>query len=304
MLNSLPTLFLNNLVPILLVAGIGYTLGRWLNVDPRSVSRVVFYALSPFLIFDLLANSELNSSDFFRIGGFAVFQILTLGIIAWIIGRLLKLERKLFAATLLTVILINGGNYGLSLNLFAFGESALAHASIYFVVSAIAMYTAGVAIASMGSMDWKRSLLELLKTPTIYGVLVGMTFNSLNWELPLFLNRTVALLSDATIPSMLLVLGLQLQKNSHTWNFKALALSASLRLLAGPALAIATAGFFGLQGVARQAGVLEASMPPAVMCTIIATEYDAEPAFVTTVVFVSTLISPLTLTPLLAYLGA
>ncbi|MBT3392209.1 MAG: AEC family transporter [Chloroflexi bacterium] len=304
MLNSLPTLFLNNLVPILLVAGIGYLLGRWLNVDPRSVSRVVFYALSPFLIFDLLANSELSSSDFLRIGSFAVFQILTLGIAAWIIGRLLKLERKLFAATLLTVILINGGNYGLSLNLFAFGEAALAHASIYFVVSAIAMYTAGVAIASMGTMDWKRSLLELLKTPTIYGVIVGMTFNSQNWELPLFLNRTVSLLSDATIPSMLLVLGLQLQNNTHTWNFKALALSASLRLLAGPALAIATAGLFGLQGVARQAGILEASMPPAVMCTILATEYDVEPAFVTTVVFVSTLVSPLTLTPLLAYLGA
>ena len=144
-------------------------------------------------------------------------------------------------------------------------EAALAHASIYFVVSAIAMYTAGVAIASMGTMDWKRSLLELLKTPTIYGVIVGMTFNSQNWELPLFLNRTVSLLSDATIPSMLLVLGLQLQNNTHTWNFKALALSASLRLLAGPALAIATAGLFGLQGVARQAGILEASMPPAVM---------------------------------------
>ena len=304
MLTSLPTLFLNNLVPILLVAGIGYLLGRWLHVDPRSVSRVVFYALSPFLIFDLIANSELSNSDFIRIGSFAVVQILTLGIAAWIIGRLLKLERKLFAATLLTVILINGGNYGLSLNLFAFGETALAHASIYFVVSAIAMYTVGVAIASMGTMSWKRSLLELLKTPTIYGVLVGMTFNSLNWELPLFLNRTVSLLSDATIPSMLLVLGLQLQNTTRSWNFKALALSASLRLLAGPALAIATASIFGLQGVARQAGIIEASMPPAVMCTILATEYDVEPAFVTTVVFVSTLISPLTLTPLLAYLGA
>ena len=45
-------------------------------------------------------------------------------------------------------------------------------------------------------------------------------------------------------------------------------------------------------------------MPWAVLSTILATEYDAEPVFVTTAVFVSTLLSPLTLTPLLLILGA
>ena len=45
-------------------------------------------------------------------------------------------------------------------------------------------------------------------------------------------------------------------------------------------------------------------MPTAVMSTILATEYEAEPAFVTTAVFASTLLSPLTLTPLLLILGA
>jgi predicted permease len=58
-----------------------------------------------------------------------------------------------------------------------------------------------------------------------------------------------------------------------------------------------------LQGSALQAGVTEASMPTAVMATVLATEYDVEPAFVTTVVTTTTLLSPLTLTPLLALLG-
>jgi predicted permease len=60
---------------------------------------------------------------------------------------------------------------------------------------------------------------------------------------------------------------------------------------------------FGLQGATRQASILEASMPTAVMCTILATEFDVEPAFVTSVVFVTTILSPLTITPLLSYLG-
>jgi predicted permease len=37
---------------------------------------------------------------------------------------------------------------------------------------------------------------------------------------------------------------------------------------------------------------------------VLATEYNVEPSFVTAAVFTSTLLSPLTLTPLLAFLGA
>jgi predicted permease len=45
-------------------------------------------------------------------------------------------------------------------------------------------------------------------------------------------------------------------------------------------------------------------MPTAVMATVLATEFDVHPAFVTTVVTTTTLLSPLMLTPLLAFLGA
>ena len=53
-----------------------------------------------------------------------------------------------------------------------------------------------------------------------------------------------------------------------------------------------------------KAGVIEAATPTAVLSTVLSTEFDTEPAFVTSVVFTTTLLSPLTLTPLLAYLGA
>jgi predicted permease len=59
-----------------------------------------------------------------------------------------------------------------------------------------------------------------------------------------------------------------------------------------------------MAGPAQQAVVLEAGMPVAVLTTILATEFDVEPTFVTTAVLITTLLSPLTLTPLLAILGA
>ena len=77
-----------------------------------------------------------------------------------------------------------------------------------------------------------------------------------------------------------------------------------MRLLVSPVVALAMASLFQLQGPAYQAGVTEAAMPTAVMTTVLATEFEIEPAFISTVVTMTTLLSPLTLTPLLAYLGA
>jgi predicted permease len=44
-------------------------------------------------------------------------------------------------------------------------------------------------------------------------------------------------------------------------------------------------------------------MPVAVITTILALEFELAPEFVTSAVFISTLASPLTLTPLIAYLS-
>jgi len=75
-----------------------------------------------------------------------------------------------------------------------------------------------------------------------------------------------------------------------------------LSLVATPIAAFGVAHLLGLKGAAFQAGVLQASMPTAVITTILALEFDVSPNFVTSVVCLTTLLSPLTLTLLIAYL--
>ena len=303
-MSNLLSLFANNLLPILLVAGTGYIAGRWLNVEARSISRVVFYIFSPCLIFDLLTTSQLSNSDMLRMVAFAVTSIFTVGMLTFLVGRVIRLERKMLVAVMITTVTINAGNYGLSLNLFAFGEEALAYASLFFVTSAILTYTFGVVIASMGKASLGTAIKGLIKIPTVYAVILALVFIYMNWELPLPLNRSVSLLADASIPGMLVVLGLQLQNNHRTHNWRALSLANGMRLLGGAGVGFILAAIIGLQGMAYNAAVLQSSMPTAVLSTILATEYDVEPTFVTTAVFGSTILSPLTLTPLLMILGA
>jgi predicted permease len=303
-LTDLLIIFSNNLLPILLAAGAGFLVARYLGVTPKSVSQIAFYIFSPCLIFDLLTSSKLDGDDILQMVGYTIVVVLAIGVIAAIIGYVLNFERSILVALLLTVMFGNAGNYGLSLTLFSFGEDALAYASIYFATTAILVYTVGVVLASLGKSSLKDAFVGLFKVPVLYAVILALIFNRLDFTLPLSVDRTVSLLADAAIPVMLVLMGIQLYNSNRSKHTFAIGLSNTLRLVVSPVLAIGVGILFRLDGPAFQAGVLESAVPTAVLMTVLGIEYNIEPAFMTTAVFTSTLLSPLTVTPLLMYLGA
>ncbi len=300
---SLLTLFLDNLLPILLAAATGYFLTHWRKIDARDLSLVTFNILSPCLIINIITESRLGNGEIVQMVGFGFVVMILVGLVAWLGGRLLKLDRKMQAALLISTMFMNAGNYGLPLAQFVYGDQGLAYASVYFVSMVMLSYTLGVVIVSMGSMSLPRALLNLVKIPTIYALVLALLLVQTGWQLPLPVDRVIGLLGDAAIPMMLIILGIQLQQVRWSGSFKPIVLATTIKLVIGPLIAIGINWVYGLQGVAQQAGILQSGMPTAVMTTVLATEFDTEPAFVTAVVFTGTLLSAFTLTPLLAYLG-
>jgi len=303
-LSHLLTLFANNILPIFLATGTGYLLSKFKNINPRTVSAVAFYIFSPFLVFNLLTKSPINGDEMTKIVAVTVSTILVLGALVWLIGYALKVERRLLAAVMIAAMFGNAGNYGLSLTFFAFGSDGMAYAGVYFVTTATLINSLGVVIASLGSTNLRGALIGLLKVPSIYAVLLALLANYLRWSPPVPLERTISVLADAAVPTLLILLGIQLHKTQWYRGIQALSLSTGMRLIVSPALAFIFAMLFGLNGTAQQAIIAESATPTAVMATVLATEYNIKPAFITTAVFISTLISPLTITPILALLGA
>ena len=64
----------------------------------------------------------------------------------------------------------NSGNYALPVVLFAFGHEALAFASVYFVTSAILIYTVGILVAASGRGSVRRRAAGLFRVPAVYAV--------------------------------------------------------------------------------------------------------------------------------------
>ncbi|MGH2523122.1 MAG: AEC family transporter, partial [Anaerolineales bacterium] len=212
----------------------------------------------------------------------------------------------LLAALIVAAVFVNGGNYGLAVNKFAFGDEALARAVVYYVFSTLGVYTLGVSVASLGKRPPREALMQVFTLPASYALLGAGGLRLTGWQVPELLDRAITLASQAAIPVMLVLLGLQIaEARRQAWpreRFGLIAVASLLQLVVAPLVGLLLATLLGLTGVTRQAAILEASMPTAVITTILAVEYDLDAAFVTGTVILSTLLSPLTLTPLIAYL--
>jgi hypothetical protein len=299
---AIVSVFFSDILPIFLIAGVGYLLAMRLPAGVKTLAHVVFYALIPCFAFRMLVTSKMTGADAGRMAVLAVLVMAAMGLVARVAATPLRLSRPELSAFLLVVMFSNGGNYGLPVVLFAFGNEALAHASVYFVTSSILTYTVGVFLAASGRRSAPRAILGIAKIPALYGVAAAALVLATGISVPVTLMRPVQLLADAAIPIMILVLGMQLQRAAAPERPVVVASAAALSLIAAPFVALELTWLLGLTGSARQAGVALASMPTAVVTTILALEFDLAPAFVTNVVFITTLLSPLTLAPLIAYL--
>jgi len=302
-ISALFSVFANNILPIILLSGAGFVLAKMLDIQSRSLGRVVFYVFSPVLIFDLLVKNKLNLSEAAGVIGFTLSIILVMGALTLALGRLFKLERPALISILITTMFANTGNYGLPLVSFAFGDKALSYAGIYFVTTTFLFYSLGVLLASLGHMNFKEAALGLFRIPTLYAVALAIIINVWSINIPAPLTRAVDLASGGTIPLMLILLGVELSRVELSSNMRALQLSVGLRLLIAPLGALLLAALFGIHGFAREGAVTQASMPSMVSATVLATEYQLDSKLITAIIFISTILSPLTLTPLLVLLG-
>ena len=138
--------------------------------------------------------------------------------------------------------------------------------------------------------------------PSLYGLAAALLVRAGGHPVPEAIMRPIEMLSDAALPVMILVLGMQLERAVWPARPGIVVLAVGISLLVAPVVALALAALLGITGAARQSAVILSSMPVAVITTILALEFGLAPEFVTSAVFLSTLASPLTLTPLIAYL--
>ena len=298
---ELASIFLNILLPVFALVLIGYLAGPRLGMEPRTLSKLAYYILVPAFIFNVFSKAEVQLDLALRMAAF--FIVVTAGtiVVAFLAARLLGAGPQLVAAYVLIAAFGNVGNFGLPVIDFKVGSAGMLPASIFFLTGSTFGFLVGVMAATWnrGGTRWK-AVWAAFTTPGVIAVLPAFLVNWLDIPMPMFVDRAVALMAGALIPIMLITLGIQLAGMGRPHIDRHVVTSSLVRLLVSPALALLLVGFFGITGIERSVGIVQAAMPAAVLTSLIALEHDLIPDFVTTAVLFSTLASAITLTIVLA----
>ena len=294
--------FLNVVTPVFILVVIGYFVGPRLKIDARSLSRTAYFVFIPAFVFNIISEAKIDSELALQMLSFILVAQIAVALLGFLVGKALRQSREITAAFVLIATFGNVGNFGLPLIVFRLGETARTFATVYFVATVFISFVICVGVASWVRSGGVTAVFSVFKTPALIALIPALVFNITDVEVPIFLSRLSGLLGQAMIPVMLITLGVQMgeiPKIKISFNVFA---ASTVRLIGGPVLALLIVPYFGLEGLERSTGILQAAMPAAVLASIIALEYKLLPEFVTTTVLFSTLYSILTLTVILTFI--
>jgi predicted permease len=297
------SIFVNVVLPVFLVAGLGFAIERRYRMPVLPLNQIVLYVLMPCFIFTSLLAFPLRSEEPLRVGAFIVLLTFVMLAVAGAIALALRLDRRTTSALMLTAAFPNLGNYGLSVVLLAYGQDGVRFGTILLAFQMVFSLTLAVFIASSGHASVRDSLVQVIRQPVLYAVAAALFFGLTGTPVPGFLSAAIDLAGQAAIPMMLLVLGMQISGTERVEEPLLTAVATVTRLVIGTVVGVLLADALGLTGVARSVMIVGAAMPTAVFTTLTATRYGARPRFVSDVVVATTVASIVTVTAVLAALS-
>ncbi|GAB3794614.1 AEC family transporter [Virgibacillus kimchii] len=292
-------LFLNVILPIIAVFAAGFILQRIRLLDVKSVSAVSIYILMPALVFIGLYDAEFDSSYFIiLIYMFVLFFLMVF--LNKMLARILKWSPSTESASILSTGFMNSGNYGLPVVLFSIGEAALPFAVFIMVIQSLQNNFFGVYYASRSTSGMKRAWLNVCKMPTTYAAILAILLQPLNVEVPEAVYSTLSMVGEAGIPVMMIVLGMQLASiKSVKINWQVISAAVILKTAVAPLFAFLFVWMLDVDPLIGVILIVISAMPTAATTTMYAIEFDTEPDLVSSITFISTAVSIVSLTILL-----
>lgn len=288
---------LTGFVVVGLAIFVGYIIGRadLLGEHARHVlSRLVFFVLSPFLLFTVLAGADVKTlfSVLLPVSTIAALVIFVIQIVfsglLWRRG----LGKTVIAA--LSSGQVNSNNIGIPISLYMLGNAA--YSAPVILVQLLVFMPISLALldaAASGRSSFTRIMRQTLRNPMLIGSALGVAVSLSGIELPPIVLDPFTLIANACVPIMLISYGMSLhgQRVLQASGYRRdIMLATALKLIVMPVLAWALGAFvFHLSPAELLIIVVLASLPTAQNVFNFAQRYDIGETIARDTIFLTTL---------------
>ncbi|MEA3455662.1 MAG: AEC family transporter [Campylobacterota bacterium] len=278
-------------------------------------SQLVTQITLPALIFSALSHSVIEWQYLVLFLIMLGSEIVLLGI-AWGAGRLLGLTQSQMGSFLLVSAFGSSAllGYAIIVELFPDNSNVIAEAAFVSELGVgLPLFTIGVmTMIYYGSSAKKeisllREALLFFKSPIFLSIAAGMIWSLLELPTkgmivtPLF--DALHIIAKANTFLVAMTVGVLLQFGSFRYIVWIAAAVVMIKLILAPVLVYIPASFLTLESWQMQVLILEASMPSAMLSVVLAKRYGCDAELAAKLVFVTLVVSMLTVTMMLKVLG-
>jgi predicted permease len=284
-------------LPTFFAIFLGYLVGKFTKINMAPVVDITLYVGVPALVFVTLLNKEIVLVEAAKMWASALVIMFGGMGIAWLVFKIIKQKHS---GLYIPISMMNTVNIPFPIIYLAYGVEGLVGATLFYIPNIILMYFLGVYI--MAGKRWKDNMKEVLRQPVVYAAVLGLLLNFLNVRVPQLAVDSLDFIAMMAIPLVLLILGQNLSK-VRIASFPTTILASFLRMGVGLAIGLGVVNAFNITGVFRSVVILDSAMPAAATSVILATKYRNEAEMVSSVVFLTTLVSLVSIPFLLYMLG-
>lgn len=277
--------------------GVGWVIGRIDLLGPHArhvLGRLIFFVLSPFLLFSVLAHADARMlfSALLPVSAIAAAAVIAVyALIARFAWRRTVGETVIGS---LSAGQVNSNNIGIPLSLYLLGSAAFPAPVILMQLLVFTPISLTILDAvTSDRVSLRRTLTRTATNPIIIGSLLGTLVSVFEIPVPALVMDPVQLIADAAVPVLLISYGISLhgQRVLGTKGHRRdVILATALKLVVMPLIAWVVAEFlFGLSDAEVLIVVVLAALPTAQNVFNYSQRYDAGEAISRDTVFLTTL---------------
>jgi len=257
---------------ILLVMLLGYGLSKKLLADTgfwQGISRLAYWVLFPLLIVRTLAQATIDTQIVLPLMSVLVVALLAVLIYSLVIARIMGQDGP-STSSIVQGGMRHNGFIGLAILFDMFGMpgqemGALIMAALVPPTNVLCVFAVSLLTRKRQSLSVPKLILkELSRNPQLIAVGGGLLLNYFAVSIPNVLDQSIAILSRAALPMLLLSVGASLQIRALKGNWPVLLAALTPKLIVFPAMMLAGAVWLQLPPLATISLVVFGALPTAV----------------------------------------
>ncbi len=307
---------LNSLVPIFAVIALGIFLRKrnWLTEETtQAFNRFAYFFALPMFLFYKLGSAPTGTGLANRYMAILFGASVITAVVSWGVTAILKTRFSSRGALIQAGFRGNLAFMGLPLVFFTTLDLPPAQrlqlqaAVLVALTPVVIFYNIGSVIVleifnqrTDSSFSWKSIAINVLTNPLLVACVAGISVSWLGWSLPTSLERTCEVVGASAFPMALVGIGSQLASISVKGRWTDSLIASALKNVFCPLVGWVIGRLMGLSGIELTVILIMCAVPTAVSSYVLADQLNSDADLAASTVVITTAISLVTLSVLLA----